>query len=81
MKFFGEVEFEYLFIKDANLESCRGCFTCIAKGELFCPIKDDRAKIEEKMLNSDGVIFASPGYVMNISPSWQPFAEGRPSIR
>jgi Multimeric flavodoxin WrbA len=75
MKSLGEVEFEYLLIKDANLESCRGCFTCIAKGEQFCPIKDDRAKIEEKMLNSDGVIFASPGYVMNISGLMKSFLE------
>lgn len=68
MKKCGEdVEFEYLFLKDAKLEMCRGCFACISKGERFCPIKDETSKILETMSSSDGVIFASPGYVFNVS--------------
>lgn len=67
MKEMGDVEFEHIFLKDANLELCRGCFTCITKGEDLCPIKDDRTKIEEQMRDLDGVIFASPGYVFNVT--------------
>jgi len=60
IKELGDVEFKYLFLKETNLEQCRGCFTCVTKGEHLCPIKDDRAKIEEQMLNSNGVMFVSP---------------------
>ena len=67
MKAMGEVEFEYLFLKDANLQPCKGCFTCVTKGEDKCPLKDDRAKIEAAILASDGVILSTPGYVQNVS--------------
>ncbi|GAJ06215.1 unnamed protein product, partial [marine sediment metagenome] len=42
IKKLGEVEFNYLFLKEANLKPCRGCFTCVTRGEQLCPIKDDR---------------------------------------
>ncbi len=67
MKERGEVEFEYLFLKDANLQPCKGCFACVTRGEDKCPLKDDRAKIGQMILASDGVILSSPGYVQNVS--------------
>jgi multimeric flavodoxin WrbA len=75
IKKLGDVEFSYLFLKETNLERCRGCFTCVTKGEHLCPIKDDRAKIEEQMLNSEGVIFASPVYVYNITALMKNFID------
>jgi len=75
IKKIGEVEFNYLFLKEANLKPCRGCFTCVTRGEHLCPIKDDRAKIEEQMLNSDGVIFASPVYVFNMTALMKNFID------
>ena len=67
MKTLGEVEFEYLFLKDVNLQQCRGCFVCVAKGEERCPLKDDRVTIEEQIDKSDGVVLVSPVYVQNVS--------------
>lgn len=67
LKKFGDVEFEYIFLKDAHLETCRGCFACIQKGENLCPLKDDRVKIEAQMLNSDGVVFVSPNYCNGVT--------------
>ncbi len=67
MKTMGGVEFEYLFLKDANLKLCTGCYACLAKGEDKCPLKDDRAAIEQKLLAADGVILSSPMYVLNVS--------------
>jgi multimeric flavodoxin WrbA len=67
MKEMGGVEFEYLFLKDANLQGCKGCFLCVSRGEEKCPLKDDREAIEKKILASDGVILSSPGYVQNVS--------------
>jgi multimeric flavodoxin WrbA len=63
----GDVEFEYLFLKDANLKPCTGCYVCMTKGEDKCPLKDDRAAIEQKLLAVDGVILSSPVYVDNVS--------------
>ncbi|MFO7782391.1 MAG: flavodoxin family protein [Spirochaetia bacterium] len=63
----GDVEFEYLFLKDRELEPCRGCFLCVRKGEERCPISDERTHIEEEIDAADGVILVSPCYVYNMS--------------
>ena len=67
IKTLGNIEFEYLFLKDLNLEICRGCFTCIQKGEDLCPIKDDRKKIEQQIMKADGLILASPVYAFTVT--------------
>ncbi len=61
------VEFEYLFLKDADLKMCSGCFNCVSKGKELCPLKDDKAEIENKMMEADGIIFATPVYCENVS--------------
>lgn len=63
----GEVEFEYLMLKEANLSQCSGCFVCFVKGGTHCPHKDDASIIEQKMHTADGVILATPVYGMNVS--------------
>jgi multimeric flavodoxin WrbA len=55
-----------LFLKDINFKLCKGCFVCISDGEEKCPLKDDRDLIINKIENSDGIILASPNYVMNV---------------
>lgn len=67
MKKKGNYEFEYLFLKDVNLEACKGCFNCVTRGIKFCPIKDDRQMIEDKMEEADGLVMVSPVYVMTVS--------------
>lgn len=67
MRQLGYVEFDYVLLKDFNLQPCRGCYLCLGKGEDKCPIKDDRPFLEKKMNDADGVIFVSPTYVMNVS--------------
>jgi multimeric flavodoxin WrbA len=39
----------------------------MAKGEDKCPLKDDRAAIEQKLLAVDGFILSSPVYVGSVS--------------
>jgi NAD(P)H-dependent FMN reductase len=63
----GKVNFDYLLLKDVHLEPCRGCFLCLSKGKEHCPLKDDRDDILKRMLAADGIIMASPVYVMNVS--------------
>jgi multimeric flavodoxin WrbA len=67
LKALAPVQFDYLFLKDANLGLCRGCYACLAHGEDHCPLKDDRAQIEKDMIASNGVIFASPVYALNVT--------------
>lgn len=61
-----DAQFDYLFLKDAGLELCRGCFICIAKGEHMCPLKDARASVVERMLAADAIVFAAPSYAQNV---------------
>jgi multimeric flavodoxin WrbA len=69
LRTYGEIEFEYIFLKDYRLEFCRGCKVCFNKGEEYCPLKDDRDVLIEKMNNADGVIFATPNYAFHVSAS------------
>jgi multimeric flavodoxin WrbA len=61
-----DLEFDYLFLNESNLEMCTGCFACIPYGEDKCPLKDSRADIEKRILASDGIILVSPVYSMNV---------------
>jgi multimeric flavodoxin WrbA len=63
----GNIEYEIVRLSDYNLGTCKGCRLCLDKGKEFCPFKDDRDVLIEKMENSDGVIFASPNYSFQVS--------------
>jgi multimeric flavodoxin WrbA len=67
LKSLGDIEYEIVRLSDYNVGTCKGCIVCMDKGEELCPLKDDRDKLVEKMLNSDGVIFASPNYSFQVS--------------
>lgn len=75
MRHLGDVEFEYLMLKDENLSQCRGCFVCTMEGEDHCPFKDESSAIEQKMHDADGVIFATPVYGMNVSALMKTFID------
>jgi multimeric flavodoxin WrbA len=63
----GNVEYEIVRLSDCNVGTCRGCILCMDKGEELCPLQDDRDKLIDKMINSDGVVFASPNYSFHVS--------------
>jgi multimeric flavodoxin WrbA len=50
-----------------NFELCRGCYSCVLRGEEKCPIKDDRDMIIQEISDADGVVFASPVYSHMVS--------------
>ena len=62
-----DCEYEYLFLNKIDFQNCRGCHLCLTKGEEFCPLKDDRDMIIEKIESADGVILASPNHTMNVN--------------
>ncbi len=63
----GGVEYEIVNLSRCNLGICLGCQLCVMKGEAFCPLKDDRDALFEKIDASDGVVFASPNYAWHMS--------------
>jgi len=67
LQLLGNIESEIVTLSDFLLGTCKGCKLCFEKGEEFCPLKDDRDILIEKMNNSDGIIFASPNYSFNVS--------------
>lgn len=66
---YAKIHFEYIHLKDFNIQSCRGCEVCLKQGDTFCPLKDDTAFIFKKMMDADGIIFATPNYSLQVSAS------------
>lgn len=62
-----DCEYEYLFLNKVDLKGCIGCHLCLTRGEDFCPLKDDRDIIIDKIESADGVILASPNHTMNVN--------------
>jgi len=70
-----DIDFEYIFLKDYELENCTGCHACVKYGKEKCPLNDDRDIIEKKMLKADGVIFVSPIYNFHITALMKNFVD------
>ena len=49
----GDIEYEVVTLSEHRLETCRGCCVCFKKGEEFCPLKDDRDVLFDKIMTSD----------------------------
>lgn len=71
----GDIEYEIVRLSDYQLEVCRGCKLCCDRGEELCPLQDDRDLLIEKMMASDGVVFASPNYSFQVSALMKVFLE------
>lgn len=71
----GDVEHEIVVLSDYRLENCRGCKRCFEQGEEFCPLKDDRDVLIEKLAASDAVVFASPNYSFQVSAVMKTFLD------
>ena len=71
----GDIECDIIRLSDYRLQVCRGCKVCFAKGEENCPLKDDRDLLIEKIMASDGVVFASPNYCGQVSGIMKTFLD------
>lgn len=60
------MDYDYIFLKDYEIQDCRGCGLCFKKSEKLCPCKDDLTIIREKLLEADGIIFATPVYAYQV---------------
>lgn len=54
---------------------CNGCQTCLCKGREHCPHSSYVAPIISDIFTSDGIILASPVYVMNVSGCMKSFLD------
>jgi multimeric flavodoxin WrbA len=63
------LEFEAIYLGHTNLRFCRGCRVCFDRGEDKCPLKDDLLALKARVQTADGVIFATPVYVDDVSGS------------
>ncbi len=61
-----KIDFEYMFLKDYNIQDCRGCDLCFVANEELCPCDDELSIILGKLLKADGIIFASPVYAYQV---------------
>ncbi|MBN2392642.1 MAG: flavodoxin family protein [Anaerolineae bacterium] len=71
----GDIEYEIVRLSDYQIGICKGCQVCFSKGEERCPLKDDRDVLIEKMMASDGVVFASPNYAFQVSALTKAFLD------
>ncbi|HEY6010600.1 MAG TPA: flavodoxin family protein [Nitrospirota bacterium] len=71
----GNVESEIVSLTDYRIETCRGCKNCFRRGEEFCPLRDDRDVLIQKMTASDGVVFATPNYSYQVSSIMKAFLD------
>ena len=72
---YAPIDFEYVSLIDYRLEHCHSCLQCFLKGEEYCPSKDDRDKLLNKMERSDGIIFATPNYAFQVTARMKNFID------
>lgn len=58
-------ETETVLLQKCKINYCIGCGNCLVEGE--CKIKDDTQVIQEKMRQADGIVLASPVYVLHVT--------------
>jgi len=56
---------ELVYLSDLNINPCQGCNACSTKG--ICVIRDDIPKLQEKLVQTDRVILASPIFMMGVN--------------
>mgnify|MGYP001164390126 FL=1 len=76
----GDIEFELVRLSEMDIGTCTGCFACLKHGIEKCPLNDDIPGILEKMTSADGIIFASPVYVMGVTGLFKNFLDRLASI-
>jgi multimeric flavodoxin WrbA len=64
---------ETVVLSGGNVLPCLACDTCHRKGK--CPQKDEFESIKKRILESDGVVLASPNYIFSVSAQMKAFMD------
>ena len=62
-----------IYIRGREVRPCKACDICHRDG--VCPQKDGFNSIKEKILKADGIVLASPNYIINISAQLKAFLD------
>jgi multimeric flavodoxin WrbA/putative sterol carrier protein len=68
-------ETETIYLKDKDIHSCVGCYTCWAKTPGVCIFKDDMPELFEKVRSCDIIVYATPLYNYNMTSLLKAFQE------
>ena len=60
-------DFEYLYLGDYKIDTCRGCMACYELGESRCPNRDGYLDAMKILNAADAAIFYSPTYTLSMS--------------
>jgi multimeric flavodoxin WrbA/putative sterol carrier protein len=66
---------ETVYLKEREIHSCVGCYTCWAKTPGVCVFKDDMPELLEKVKGCDILVYATPLYNFNMTALTKAFQE------
>lgn len=69
---FPEAETEFITLRGKKIEPCIDCRACIRK-KSWCVLEDDMKELADIILEADGLLVASPVYVMGATPQLHAF--------
>lgn len=70
-----KVQIEYLMLRDYEFKDCIGCHNCIKRGEQFCPENKKVKELQDKILQADAVILATPVYNQHVTAIMKKFMD------
>jgi multimeric flavodoxin WrbA/putative sterol carrier protein len=68
-------ETETVYLKEKEIHSCVGCYTCWAKTPGVCVFRDDMPDLLEKVRGCDILVYATPLYNFNVTALLKAFQE------
>ncbi len=68
-------ETETVYLKEKEIHSCVGCYTCWAKTPGVCIFKDDMPELLGRVRNCDILVYATPLYNFNMTALVKAFQE------
>lgn len=71
----GDYEFEYIHMKDTNLDYCKSCLQCFIEDEKKCFQYNQSIQFRNMLASADAIVFSSPVYAMNISGAMKNFID------
>jgi multimeric flavodoxin WrbA len=61
------IETTTLFLNDLKIRGCQACYWCKKNNAAECTVKDDMQKVHKLMLETDGILVASPIYFAGVT--------------
>jgi multimeric flavodoxin WrbA len=74
-------EADVVSIGNLKIAPCNACDSCKTKPEAGCVIKDDMQPLYQKIIDSQGILFATPIYWFNVSAQMKLFIDRTYAIR